>query len=459
MGVNSNAQCSKRGVHFSILVLIAGFFFAVQPIYQPFNLSSFDWQRWVEAFILAFLSLSCVPRLFKLGYILSAFSRNVLLALVVSTVISTFFSQSGWVSWVSLLRFWLWTAILLAFPFIYAAATEGTRRMLACGIMAGLAVYAWYVGFGIFVLANNGVYDRAIAVAGFANVNHAAGFLALAIMILPALSSKMPAGLDFWGRSVALFVAAPLVMLLVIIGSRGSFVGMTMGVLAVVAIAERDAAMVYCKQLSAYMVSGACLYVCLHFIVPDGANLRGRSLLSDNGRLELYELAWEGISTAPVFGHGPFSYAALEYTPLTHPHNFFLTFLYEYGGASAFFGALLLTVLVVYVIKMRTRWKASLDAVAGMAVVIAFVVHSQVSGVAMIPLSIFVFAFAIGLLGAPLVGGAITKKHNSLLCLGLSLIIGSSYLVLVCIYWMELNDTMLTNPRFWLRGELPLGHY
>lgn len=440
-----------------IWVLLAGFLLVVQPTYQPFGLAAYDWQRWIEALMLAFATSVCLPQGYRLCCLLTGPERCWLALLSLMMFASTALSDVGWLSWVALLRLWLWAALLVSLPVAFSYVSEGVGRKICWGVMAGLGLYAFYAGVGLFVLASHGVYDRTISVVGFANVNHAAGFLALAVMILPGVAVNVLSGSYRLKSGVALLVAAPLVMLLFIIGSRGSFLGMVAGALAVIILAKREVSVPYCKTLIGYLLSGAALYGLLRWAVRGALESPEKSLFSDSGRLQLYQLAWDGIVSAPFWGHGPLSYAAIDETLLAHPHNLLLTFLYEYGGVATFLGVLLLAALSLWVLKNRARWSGSLEAAAGMAVVVAFTVHSQVSGLAMIPLSLCVLALGVGLWGAPLVTDVRINQNFSWWALGGAVVVGGVYLVLVSLYWTGLDEGMVSSPRFWLQGKLPLG--
>lgn len=204
------------------VVLILGLM--LQPWFRPAAIQAYDFQRWVEVLLLI-VAGCCLPFFWLWVRLLAAPIQWGLFLLVLAMATSSYTSAMGWLSWISFLRFWLWIILLGCLPLVLCSAAENTHRKLGWAVMIGLGVYACYAGVGVFVLASNGVYDRTFAVAGFANVNHAAGFLALAVMILPDFSFDDLPERNFWKLSAALLVAALLVMLLFVIGSRGSFLG------------------------------------------------------------------------------------------------------------------------------------------------------------------------------------------------------------------------------------------
>lgn len=451
-------QSARRPVYpYFIWIIVVGLILALQPFYRPFGLSSYDWQRWVETVMLATLSVPCLLYFVRIIGLLSRQIVIGLLCLMVATTISVISSCLGWVSLVSMLRFWLWVLVLVSLPFMYVSLTQNAHSVIAVVVVSGLGVYMCYLCVGIFVLMNSGVYDRTMVVTGFVNVNHAAGFLALSVLVLPALSSNIPNKFNRLGESGVAIVAVLAVTLLLIIGSRGSLLGMVIGTLAVLTFAKRDVAINYCNKMLYYFISGVSVYFVLKWLNHGEANTSEKSFFSDSGRFELYELAWVGVSGAPFWGNGPLSFASLESTPFTHSHNLILTFLYEYGLVAAFFVLSVIIVSVVWVCKIRDRWCSKPGAVAGMAVVVAFVVHSQFSGVAMIPLSLCLLALGISFWGASIIDGMRVVPDYSVWSFSLSLVIGGVYLGLVFLYWMGLSEPMLPNPRFWLKGELPLG--
>jgi len=201
-----------------------------------------------------------LPLGFRLCCLLNGLERCLLALLGIMMFVSAAFSEVGWLSWAALLRLCLWAALLVSLPVAFSCVSKGVGRKICWGVMFGLGLYAFYAGIGLFVLASHGVYDRTISVAGFANVNHAAGFLALAVMILPGFTADALSGPHRLKPGVATLVAAPLAMMLLIIGSRGSFLGMATGALAVIILAKREVSVPYCKTLIGYLLSGAALY-------------------------------------------------------------------------------------------------------------------------------------------------------------------------------------------------------
>lgn len=436
---------------------VAAFFLLIlQPFYLFGGLHPYDHQRWLETLMLAYVALIGLPLIARYSIFLNLFWLYLFLLFGLATIASSILSGVGWVSWVSLLRMWLYLVLLTCSPFAFSQFADSTRSKFGWAVLAGLGVYAIYSCVGLFVLAGNGVYDRTVAVVGFANVNHAAGFLALAVLIIPALVFNASSRPSRFCRVAGIVVSTPLIMLLFVIGSRGSFLGMAAGVGAVFLLAKRNVAFEYSKRLGGYFIVGVFFYGVLRW-VTEGVPVPEKNLTSDSGRFYLYMLAWDGILEAPFFGNGPLSYAAHDKTVLTHAHNFLLTFLYEYGGVATFLGALLLAALSVWVLKNRARWSGSLEAAAGMAVVVAFAVHSQVSGLAMIPLSLCVLALGVGLWGAPLVTDVRISYHFRWWHFCGAFAVGGVYLILVSLYWAGLNEDMMASPRFWLQGKLPLG--
>lgn len=182
------------------------------------------------------------------------------------------------------------------------------------------------------------------------------------------LLSRRSATTRLW----AIGVLPALAVAVVASGSRGPVVGLTLGLVVLLALtatnerARRRLLLVAGAGLAAVIAVGqivptSTLSRSLEVIVSSGTNL------SSNGRSELWADAWESFVEDPLTGLGTGGFATLRSDEL-YPHNFLLEGAAELGIA----GALALLGLVLWVLVRITRaWSAARDEERLLAAVVA----------------------------------------------------------------------------------------
>lgn len=428
---------------------------SLQPWWRP--LYANDFQRWVEAGVLVVVGMAVGAFLIWRGRpaLGNVVTIGLLGIMLVFGVLNPFFSDVGWLSWVLVLRYGLWGLLFCVLLRSYPALSGRWRVRFAAAVLSVLCIYALYILVGLLTLLANAVNEAPFVVFSFSNVNHAAGFLMLTLLWLPALADRV-VHKSVWAGRWALAAGAVLALLLFVIGSRGSFLA---GFVALCAASLFRGASLrwYLLRLASYFGSGFALFAALqlvawHLGILEALSLS--SLTSDSGRYFLWITGLTGFLDAPIFGHGGLSYAALPDTMLGHPHNLIVQLLYEFGAPFTLALSAIILRAVIVVVRKREVVAMSVPAIAGCAVTVDFLVHSQFSGLTMIPVSVavLVLALADGLAPALRHSTSTTLIRPASISVGVLVVAAAlAYLAATTLYWNQ-NDDTLQKTRFWVNG-------
>ena len=425
----------------------------LQPWFRPAAIQSFDFQRWVVVICLVALCILSFPyALVRLRREAVVFS--LLLIVVALTMLSAWIAYGVNFLSISVLRGVLCVIAMVGLVGAWSGSSVLLRRVFSGALMVAVALYLIYTMLGAVSLVMSGVFDRTFLISGFSNVNHAAGFLLVTLLILPGLSASFDRthGVQ---RLVYVF-SAIIVFLLLLVGSRGAILAWLFVAGVLCSFRRHREVSLYLRWLLCTAIAGATLYILFRItlgLTGVGVFRSGKALVGDSGRLELYQRAWEGALASPWLGHGPLSYAAIPDFALGHAHNVMLTTLYEAG----FPCTLLLLGLVAYVVRIlwkgRLRIIASPAAISGVAVLLAFMAHSQFSGLPMIPATVLVVAVGGAFVASAWPSRPIIISHRWTLVGGLTgLTLGLCYLLMAMNYWQAVDETVHQKPRFWLQG-------
>lgn len=429
----------------------------LQPWVRLSSLHAFDFQRWVEVAGLSTLVMLVVSP-FCMFLHWSFGGRLFFVFILLLVCFSVGFSLAPSFLWVSPLRSILYVIAILGFVSLWKKSLDNQKKWFAAMIVFSLVVYSVYFLVGSLALLFHGVYDRTLAVFGFSNVNHAAGFFMLSLLLLPGLASFF----NNHGNKFAMIVRAVgivMAFLLAIIGSRGALLACLVvgGLLMffykkeIVAAYVRWILETFAVALLSYLVFRVALFgFGIDFFVG------GQAITGDSGRYELYSAAWLGALDSPWFGHGPLSYASLHSINLGHAHNVFLTLLYEYGFPLVLSVLALCLCATIFIWRNKALIMKDPVAVSGMAGIVGFAVHAQFSGLLMVPATMFMVLVACAFLVNALswrtfvVGGAGRGLYVALFAA--VFLVVSAYLFLVFEYWQVVDASVSQKPRFWLHG-------
>ena len=452
---NSNQLVCAHLILVGPVIFSLGLIAFLQPWWLPDGLHVYDYQRWVEAFTLTLAGAAQVCAI-KIESIRKKYFLCVVSLLFLASV-SAALSSIGWVSWVGILRLFLWSAVILSLPFVLALFSKEQLAFFCASTAVPLFFYAAYTVIGTFVLLENGVYHRVFVVSGFANVNHAAGFLMLATLLMPVLSVES----SRFGRAFPFLcgcAASVFLFLLIVIGSRGSWLAGSMALLSLVVIFRGSASRRYLAKCGNYLVAGIALFLLMQGLRLlqgiDGA-VSAKSITSDSGRVDLYLTAIKGVLVNPWFGQGLLSFSADSNSVYGHPHNIVLSSLYELGIPFTLLATIFAGALAVRLVSDRKEIGGDFSSVGGMAVVVSFLVHSQFSGLSMIPATLVIVAIGGGLAFRRLVLN--TDFHRRQSCSVSTFAVFSAcsiaYILALSLYWADTSEDTKQKTRFWLNGD------
>lgn len=425
----------------------------LQPWFRPAALQAFDFQRWIEVICLIALCILSSP--FAL-----ARARQTPLIFLLLLISMTLAILSSWIAYgasflsISVFRAFLYAIAMVGLIGAWSESPVLARRVFSGSILVVIALYLTYMMLGAAALVMSGVFDRTFLVSGFSNVNHAAGFLLVTLLVLPGLATSFDRT-----RVVQLlvYVLSPItVFFLLVIGSRGAMLAglFVAGVLCLVRH-QREVGL-YLRWLLFTIATGIILYILFRIIlVLAGVDVfrSSKALVSDSGRLDLYLRAWEGALASPWLGHGPLSYAAIPGVALGHAHNVVLTTLYELGFPCVLLLLGLIACVGRILWKGRGRILTSPAAISGVSVLMALTVHSQFSGLPMIPATMLIVTVALAFVASAWPSRALSLSRARTLAGGLvGLMLGGSYLLMAISYWQAIDGTVHQKPRFWLQG-------
>ncbi|WP_370233766.1 O-antigen ligase family protein [Alloalcanivorax venustensis] len=427
----------------------------LQPWVRPPSLHAFDFQRWVETAGLTLLTVLFLP------YAGATLYRKPRVAFFVF-FFAFLLCVSIWVSTapillsVSVFRMVLYSIVFIGFVSVWQECGNQKKTLFAVLLVLVLATYCLYLIVGTLSLVAFGVYDRTIAVFGFSNVNHAAGFMMLSLLLLPGTISLLPSrGKAFVG--VARVVGITFVFMLAVIGSRGALLASLVAGAVLMFFHEKKVVDQCLRWLLETFAIGLSIYLVFTVAAIEleiDLWVGNKQLIADSGRFQLYLAAWTGALDSPWLGNGPLSYASLPNITLGHAHNVLLTLLFEFG----FLITLLLVALVFWLgcilLERRAVIIESPVTVSGVAALLGFAVHAQFSGLLMIPATMFMVLVAGAFLAGPIMAPLPTVRASSatIFATMLGAVLVTLYLLLVSQYWQAVNSDVSQKPRFWLHG-------
>ncbi len=158
------------------------------------------------------------------------------------------------------------------------------------------------------------------------------------------------------------------------------------------------------------IVSGTILYFIFNFGISDLNATKGDlARVTSSGRLDIWLNTLTEIQNNPFLGYGPMHYALtphdFSYNAIAHPHNMTLQLMYEWGIPATILTIFLLCITLfshIKKIKMRSfSTNKSLLVIALSSSIFSIIMHSQLSGILVMPLSqigvAIIFGWMIGI--------------------------------------------------------------
>lgn len=415
--------------------------------------------------------------------------RNIFLGVfaLILALISSY--QSEKIS-IALIDVGIWIGMLTTAMFVYIAFKSNREiltRALSTILIAGLTLY-YFKSFVLVVDSwNEWTHENRIQqqlIHGFSNPRF---FGQVATLALPLLSIPILAAKHKISRIGGYFLLSLFWFLSIVASSRSSWIASLFTAFVFIFLSKESTKYAYSQFISAG--AGALLFGFFHFftgafvITRDNDHPANRLNLEPSGRIELWNEAYIKFTQNPWFGIGPTHFANKSPDSSSHPHQFFLQFLSEYGFPftsiiSIFILKLLLTSLLVLKNKNKspacdsTSHKVAVGELCITAALLSSFLHSLVDGIHVSPASQTFIFLLIGVLLSSRIADDVTPPsitRNS---------INSFYLIVVlvsfCIYtgyqisvdfmkmdtrtylYSERFSTLYLHPRIWAQGNIKL---
>lgn len=363
--------------------------------------------------------------------------------------------------------------------------------IFGCGLY-GLATINIY----IFVILDNVIDLDDYIPWGFVNIRYWSHIATWCVPLMPlALLVGPLKHVRLW-RAGSVICGGLWWWMLILSVSRGSVLGISFGVLAVMLLFGKQA-LPWLKVFFAYLITGLVIWTVLSLVIPllltDEIRIRTISSYS-SGRMPLFGEAWAmslqsfplGMGPQSWLTHGILTEAYSNSRQAGHPHNMYLMWAAEYGWALiALFGLLIVQAARYFmvrrlVLQSEKNSGQALMLIAVTASVVAALFHAIVSAVFLAPGSMLVGLFVLVAFWALIIphhGDRQTPvRHGFSACvmLKLPLTVGLVLFVLWLLWmnqvWRYYEDMQLdkqtyleetvgsTLPRFWYHGNFPRSH-
>lgn len=334
-----------------------------------------------------------------------------------------------------------------------------------------LVVYFSVTYISSFFIGN--LFDAWQFINGFSNPRFFGQFLTLLlpVLIAPVLQKSR------WSRAFFILSCTTCFML-VASGTRGALLGIG-SVMTVYALLNKLS-----RQWVILMLKIACIAFFMQYILigllPDYFQMTvendafDRKLVGLSARELLWWKSIDMVMERPFFGFGPMHFANMSDVIASHPHQFFLQILSEWGGVFflVFFCCLLRVIFLIikeliFFEKIKDE-KMKIIYVCLSASVLSSLMQSMVDGVFVMPYTEIIFVFMASWLAAVYHGleGKENAMRNSLTMNGL--IMNFLFIFAACILaysFFEKSPTYIgksqenyyknegfLKPRFWING-------
>jgi len=193
-------------------------------------------------------------------------------------------------------------------------------------------------------------------------------------------------------------------MLVIASGGRGTFVSVIFSLFLLLFLWRKEV-FPFVKNAFATLLGGGLLYLVLYKLIPGTATASPILRTSDSGRFNMWSRATEMWYQNPLFGVGPLHYAKIIDEPnASHPHNFYLQFLSEWGIIAFLALAILIALLIVSVFnnfqKEKRNSQNKIFYIGVTWALLSALTHSFFSGVMHTPMSqiwlVLILAWLIG---------------------------------------------------------------
>ncbi|WP_282109361.1 O-antigen ligase family protein [Shewanella algicola] len=437
----------------SICFLLAGTLFATQLKHATLIDNEYDIKHWlVVSFVWLFSFLLCFVKdaeLPKFSPVTKLFSC----VFFVLAICSTFASKHPFWSLVEVSNIVLLINAFLIFTVSLRAINRDSLLFGGYSLFLLFSIFTFtkYILFLIFSYVDGLSFNIHGLISGYVNVRF---FNQLQVMILPILFQP------FFNSKLSKFESISFVVIslhwavLLQTEARGGLLSLIFAACLIILFLSKDSRKKFTVALFKTILGGVFLWLVFIIIIPywlmNSENLQLRT--TSSGRVDLWLYVIKSISEHLWLGFGPMSFAWADGKPLpnAHPHNSIMQLLYEYGIITC----VAITTWVIsraYKPLVMLKQLNNISMVPIVYAVLAGIIYSLFSGVAVMPFAQVLFVFMVAMLmlcGTP---DTDTNKFGLLTRIGLFLLVSAASCLLIMTYGHpELKPAMF--PRIWVNG-------
>ncbi|MFB2761866.1 O-antigen ligase family protein [Shewanella xiamenensis] len=264
----------------------------------------------------------------------SPFTLWVVVSLFILGLLSTFFSQHPFWSFVELANFLLLICLFYVIGVLIAdiGRTAALQYFFGFALFFSICIAVKFFLLLLFHALDNNRPDVHSLVAGFMNVRF---FNQLQVALLPLLC------LSFYIEPLKKYKRAAMVtfsvlwLILLQSEARGALLALLVAAIVVYRFLPASLGKAFIRPIMKAVAFGTLLWLVLIIIIPlfifDSQIWQLRT--NSSGRIDMWIYILHAIPERIGLGYGPMSFAWADARPLpnAHPHNALMQFLYEFG--------------------------------------------------------------------------------------------------------------------------------
>lgn len=264
----------------------------------------------------------------------SPFTRWVVASLFILGLLSTFFSQHPFWSFVELANFLLLLCLFYVIGVLIAdiGRTAALQYFFGFALFFSICIAVKFFLLLLFHALDDNRPDVHSLVAGFMNVRF---FNQLQVMLLPLLCLSFCIEPLKKYKRAAMVTFSVLWLILLQSEARGAVLALVVAAVVVYRFLSTDLRKGFIRPILKAVAFGTLLWLVLIIIIPlfifDSQIWQLRT--NSSGRIDMWIYILHAIPERIGLGYGPMSFAWAEARPLpnAHPHNALMQFLYEFG--------------------------------------------------------------------------------------------------------------------------------
>jgi len=326
-----------------------------------------------------------------------------------------------------------------------------------CFIVFFLYLFKFLVVF-IFALLSGGLIQGSVLVSGAVNVNFIAQPLGLVVPVLGLLS------IFYWRiflGKLCFFLLAVSMLMMFVIDNRGVPTALVLLSLAYLGYyRNRHATLLLASVAGSITVALGVYLLAVNFGNVYGVDSQINYMFNSAGRFDLWRETIALWMSSPIFGAGPYSYPfESAVVRFSHPHNFYVQFLGEWGIICFIVVSGLFLVMCKNIMSLLAKDNNAVPLRFAFLALIEGILHTGLSGVVIMPLSqtIFVICAAICFVDyrrwvSNNTADFLSPKDSKWAYLMVVVLAAFFIFVILNSPWLNGNCVVNSGPRFWVDG-------